>query len=177
MMQQLTMNDHPLTLLRSARMQDGCLHKGAIISDVQDYEPAGSHLSAEGLIGGFPCQVGNPAVLWWLQKNLTAKSSSCPGRVQGGKDARSRWQSHWPGAGNLPTHWLAPVSVPQSLLMTVREFTGFIKFLLCCSFPQWMVLKVFLFSGECGPSTEPEKPGVAALRVQGQGFNTCFVST
>ena len=63
MMQQLTMNDHPLTLLRSARMQDGCLHKGAIISDVQDYEPAGSHLSAEGLIGGFPCQVGNPAVL------------------------------------------------------------------------------------------------------------------
>lgn len=39
-----------------ARMQDGCLHKGGIISDVQDYEPAGSHLSAEGLIGGFPCQ-------------------------------------------------------------------------------------------------------------------------
>lgn len=55
-----------MTLLRCARMQDGCLHKGDIISDVQDYEPAGSHLSAEGLIGGFPCQVGNPAVLWML---------------------------------------------------------------------------------------------------------------
>ena len=40
-----------------------------------------------------------------------------------------------------------------------------------------MALKVFLFSGECGPSTEPEKPGVAALRVQGQGFKTCFVNT
>ena len=55
-----------MTLLPCARMQDGCLHKGDLISDVQDYEPAGSHLSAEGLIGGFPCQVGNPAVLWML---------------------------------------------------------------------------------------------------------------
>ena len=40
-----------------SRMQDGFLPQADIASDVKEFIPTGSQLTAEGLLAGFPCQV------------------------------------------------------------------------------------------------------------------------